>query len=289
VSEPLSGPERVLRVGGIDYLNSRPLLEGLPEALGPSLALENHVPSELARRLRSGELDAALIPVAEYFAGPDDYRIVPGISISSYGPVESIRFFHRQPLDRLGSVALDSSSLSSSALLRLLVRDRWSPPSASLPSFHSASPEEALAILASPAPSDGGVLLIGDSALAVQAAPGWEAVDLGTEWTRWTGLPFVYAFWVHRGPVPRGLAAGFQRARDIGRARVDAIVERGPLPAGMAPEEARRYLHRVIQYDLGPAEIEGLLLFRDRAGARGLLPVKGSGDLRFLPLREESR
>jgi chorismate dehydratase len=273
---------RPLRVGGIDYLNSRPLLEGLPAALGSEGELVNCVPSELARRLRAGSLDAALVPVVEYLSGPADYRIVSGVSISSYGAVESIRFYHRAPLGALERVGLDRSSLTSALLARLLLAERWAPGRPA-PVFIPLSPEEGLRALQEREPELDAVLLIGDAALATPAPAGWEPADLGTEWTRWTGLPFVYAFWVYRGPPLPGLAGLFREARDLGRARIDAIVERGPLPGAMSPREGRRYLLERIQYGLGPAEIEGLLAFRDRARARGLLGSEPAAELRFLP------
>jgi chorismate dehydratase len=272
---------RPLAIGGIDYLNSRPLMAGLPGPLRGQVEVANYAPSELARRLRAGQLDVALVPVVEYFSGPPEYRIIPGISISSYGAVESIRLFHRAPLSSLERVGLDRSSLSSSVLVRLLFAERWAAGKPG-PSFSALSPEEALSVLKSAEPEEDGVLLIGDAALATPTVRGWEAADLGTEWTRWTGLPFVYALWVYRGPPIPGLVTLFQRSRDLGRACIDGIVEAGPLPNGMPVFEARRYLEVMIHYELGPAEIEGLLAFRDRAQARGLLEVEGRGELRFL-------
>ncbi len=274
---------RPLRVGGIDYLNSRPLIEGLPAAFGSGIDLGNWVPSELARRLRAGLLDAALVPVAEYFGGPEDYRVVPGVAIASYGAVESIRFYHRRPLVEIVRVGLDSSSLTSSLLVRLLFAGLWSPGKPA-PELLSLSPESGHAALRGEGddPDLDGVLLIGDAALESPAPAGWRIVDLGTEWTRWTGLPFVYAFWVYRGAAIPGLSDTFRRSRDIGTAHIDAIVERGPLPRGMAVAEARRYLHKVIQFDLGPAQIEGLLAFWNAARAHGLLESAREGELRFV-------
>jgi chorismate dehydratase len=274
-------------VGGIDYLNSRPLLEGLPQALGPDIEIANCVPSELARRLRAGELDVALVPVVEYFAGPPEYRIIPRLAIASYGAVESIRLFHRVPLRAVERVGLDSASMTSGALVRLLFAEKWSAGRPQ-PAYVPIAREEGLSSLEGGQPELDAVLLIGDLALqASSSPPAWQAVDLGTEWTRRTGLPFVYAFWVYHGPPAPALARGFQRAFDLGRARIDAIVERGPLPAGMSVPEARHYLERVIHYDLGPAEIEGLLVFRDRARELGILDVRGGGELRFLAMEEE--
>ena len=274
---------RPLRVGGIDYLNSRPLIEGLLETFGDGIELGNWVPSELARRLRIGLLDAALVPVVEYFRGPEDYRVVPGVAIASYGAVESIRFYHRRPLVEVARIGLDASSLTSSLLVRLLFAAQWSPGRPE-PEMLALPPEAGQAALR----GDGGdpdvdaVLLIGDAALGSPAPPGWRMVDLGTEWTRRTGLPFVYAFWVYRGPAVPGLAEAFRRSRDIGTARIDAIVERGPLPPGMSVAEARRYLHKVIQFDLGPAQVEGLLEFWSAARAQGLLGSMRESELRFV-------
>jgi chorismate dehydratase len=277
---------RRLRVGGIDYLNSRPLLEGLPEALGEHVEIVNCVPSELARRLRSGDLDVALVPVAEYFAGPPEYRIIPRLAIASYGAVESIRLFHKVPLREVERVGLDSASLTSGALVRLFFAEKWAEGRPQ-PSYVPISREEGLSALGIGQPELDAVLLIGDLALqASPSLPAWHAVDLGMEWTRRTGLPFVYAFWVYRGPPAPALVRLFRRAFDLGRARIDAIVERGPLPTGMSVPAARHYLERVIRYDLGPAEIEGLLAFRDRAQERGILQVRGSGELRFLATEE---
>jgi hypothetical protein len=82
------------------------------------------------------------------------------------------------------------------------------------------------------------------------------------------------------------MVEAFQRSRDIGKARIDEIVEKGPLPAGMSPAGARRYLHQLIQHDLGPAQIEGLLEFRCRIRARGLLDITGPEELRFVDAGE---
>jgi len=128
------------------------------------------------------------------------------------------------------------------------------------------------------------VLLIGDAALAAKPGPGWDCSDLGTEWTRMTGLPFVYACWVWRGgPCPSGLTDVFTRARAMGTARIDDIVSAVTLPGGMDTALARDYLRRVIQYDLGQLQFEGLLLFFERLHAVGIGPEPRAP----LPVEEE--
>ncbi len=292
---------RPLRVGGIDYLNSRPLIEAFGKVAGDELEVVNFPPSELASRLRSRQLDVALVPVVEYFSAPKalPYWIVPGICISSYGAVESIRLFHRVPLGEVATAALDQSSMTSVLLVRLLFAERpderWRAPGSAAPS----SPRAAAAGVAfEPIEAEAGraaveersalsrqveaVLLIGDAALEARPASGWSVVDLGMEWTRWTGLPFVYAFWVlHGDPVP-GLASCFQAVSQCGYAQIDRIVAAGPLPPGKDRSECLRYLSQVIRYRLGSAEIEGLLEFIQRLESRRLLAVNHPLELRFL-------
>ena len=268
-----------VRVGGIDYLNALPLTRYLREGGEPNVRLTNSAPSLLASALRSGGLDVALAPVVEYLAKPE-YRLVPGICISSYGAVESIRFYHRRPLGDLRTVGLDTSSRSSALMLRLFFRELWRAG----PRFVSVPPELALARVGGvdetaavserifargegerdSAPSLGeerrllddldGLLLIGDAALRAPTTTSWEMLDLGTEWTRWTGLPFVYAFWIWRGGVaPIRLVERLHEARDVGLARIDDIV--GGLDADMVARfgasACREYLRRSIQYDFG--------------------------------------
>src|SRR5262249_50631837 len=110
-------------IGAVRYLNSKPLLYNLEQLAGAArLVLE--VPSKLADLLRVGQLEVALIPVIEYFRG-NNYRIVPGISIASHGPVLSVTLFSRVPWSAIRRVALDEGSRTSAALTQVLLRDRY--------------------------------------------------------------------------------------------------------------------------------------------------------------------
>lgn len=264
---------RPVRVGGIDYLNALPLTRYLAAAGEPPLEISNHVPSVLAQRLAAGDLDVALVPVVEYLAHPD-YRVVPGISIASYGEVRSIRFFHRRELNEMRTVGLDESSRTSAALTRLLCKALWGGK----PEFCQLDPRHGLAVLedAERSLADDsldGTLLIGDAALRARASAGWECLDLGTVWTRWTGLPLVYAFWVWRGgQAPAGLTHRLVAARNEGLARIDDIVRERAERLGEDPVAGRYYLHRIIQYDFNTSHIEGFLELSRRLQAHRILP-----------------
>ena len=93
--------DRPVRIGAVNYLNTKPLIYELP-LLTPEAELILDVPSRLADGLRGGNLDVALIPVIEYFRA-GSYSMVPNIAIASHGPVLSVTLFSRVPWQRTGS------------------------------------------------------------------------------------------------------------------------------------------------------------------------------------------
>ena len=251
-----------IRVGAVEYLNTKPLIEGLTD-LHPDVQLSLRLPSRLADELKAGGLDVALIPVVEYFRG-DNYSIVPGAAIDSDGPVLSVTLFSKVPMDRIRSIALDVGSRTSAALTQIILAKK-----------HGIRPE------LRPLPMDGdpeacgtdAVLLIGDRAMHA-CLPGFEhAYDLGEEWTRWTGLPMVFAVWAVRPGVDlRGVDDALRRAKEIGCAHAGAIAEREAKSLGLAAGFCRRYLTNIIRFDLGPAEEAGLRKYYELASKLGLAP-----------------
>src|SRR5438105_4504128 len=185
-----------IRVGAVNYLNTKPLIHEL-EDLAPGIELMLDVPSRLADMLAEDQLDVALIPVIEYFRA-GRYTIIPGISIASRGPVLSVTLFSRVPWADIRRLALDEGSRTSAALAQILLRLR-----------HGVHPEVVPLPLdcdAEDADADA-VLLIGDRAMRA-CLPGFaHAYDLGQEWYDWTGLPFVYAVWAVRPGADLGRVA----------------------------------------------------------------------------------
>ncbi len=195
-----------IRVGAVSYLNAKPLYYGL-EAYEPAIHLDIDLPSRLAARLASGDLDVALIPSVEYFRGvAAGYEIFPGFAIAARGPVRSVKLFSRVPFERIRRLALDEGSRTSQALTRV-----W------LDAAHGVRPAviETLPMGVSPLESTAdAVLVIGDRAMKVPDAPFHAVVDLAEAWQAMTGLPFVFALWVARPGVNLGdLPAVLDRCR----------------------------------------------------------------------------
>lgn len=250
-----------LRVGAVNYLNTKPLVEGLT-SFAPNVQLSLDLPSRLADRLATGALDVGLIPVVEFFRG-DNYTFVPNIAIGARGPVLSVTLFSKVPWGEIRSVSLDEGSRTSAALTRIVLQKRYGvrPRFEPLP---IDSPADDLATDA--------VLLIGDRAMRA-CLPGHRfAYDLGEEWAAWTGLPMVFAVWAVRGGVDLGAAAGaFHRAKEYGLAHAGAIAQREAPGLGLDPGFCRRYMSNIIRYDLGPAELAGMERYRELAAELGLV------------------
>jgi chorismate dehydratase len=244
---------QALRVGAVNYLNTKPLIERLTD-FAPRVRLSLDFPSRLADQLAAGEIDVGLIPVVEFFRG-DGYSFVPNVAIGSRGPVLSVTLFSKVPWEEVRSVSLDEGSRTSAALTQILLRKRYgvSPAVRPLP---IDSPAEATGTDA--------VLLIGDRAMRA-CLPGHRfAYDLGEEWTAWTGLPMVFAVWAVRNGVELGDAeAAFQKAKEYGLAHAGEIAQREAAALGLDPGFCRRYLSNILRFDLGSAELAGMQRFRE--------------------------
>lgn len=256
-----------LRVGAVSYLNTKPLIAHLPE-LAPEIELVLEVPSKLAEDLRGGKLDVGLIPSIEYFRA-GNYAIIPGVSIASHGPVISVKLFSKLPIEKIRTLSLDAGSRTSIALTDVLLHNLFD--------IHPETRPLAMDASAGDIPTDA-VLLIGDRAMRVPYGAFPYTLDLGYEWSRWTGLPFVFAFWaVAEGvEVPPRVQQAFVQAKALGRPEIPEIARREAERLGLDEIRCRYYLEHVIRHDFGPEELEGLTRFAQLAAARGLAPEGAS-------------
>jgi predicted solute-binding protein len=219
------------RIGSVPYLNALPLVD----AAGDACAMA--VPSELSKQFAAGSYDAALLPIYEALSQPSAC-LVDEVCIGSDGEVFSVFLAHREPLDHLASVALDPSSRTSSHLLQVLFAEflGLKPTYTENVEFENQAR-----------------LLIGDPAIAFRrggGGDGWSYLDLGSEWRRVTGLPFVFAAWVIRPDFthPFALAAALRALKDDGLSRREELAAR-QVDSGFALE----YLTHWIRYELrGP-------------------------------------
>lgn len=252
-----------LRIGIVDYLNTRPLAWGLrpdahPEGVEPVYA----PPARLADMLAAGDIDIGLIPVIESARIPGT-RIVPGVCIAALREVRSVLLLSREPIAHVRRIALDENSRTSAALVRLLSIERWGIE----PEFSAAHPDlDAMLEEADAA------LVIGDPALHLER-PDLQTWDLAAEWRAMTRLPFVFAAWTAREGVK--LSAAIERlftdSLETGMSHLEEIVAEAHRETGLDGELLSRYFTEHLHFQLGDAEREGMREFLRRCRSHGLV------------------
>lgn len=276
-----------MRVGRIPYINCFPVYGAIDRGI---VSLEGElvtgIPSLLNARMAAGQLDISVVSAVEYARDAARYLLLPDLAISCNGPVRSVMLFSRRPASELGGrrVMLSRSSMTSVALLELLFDEVWkarpefSPGDAEMADLDAFARDEHDARL-----------VIGDAALLLQSRGGTDGrpaypyvYDLGEEWRRWTGHPFVFAVWVAQRTTPPREAltthAALLTSRDWGLQHLDELSEQAAAQTGVPASECRRYFEG-LDYGLGLPYLAGLSEFFGRLSAAGKVP---STTLQFL-------
>ena len=226
-------------------------------------------PSALCQRLAKGQLDVALVSSFEFLRN-SIYRIVDDVSISSDGPVYSVVVAHRGAFSDIEEIELDPASETAVNLLRCLLAELGFtarltdavPGSAGLP--HAR-------------------LIIGDQAIGFRQkhAGEFQFWDLGEQWKKLTGLPFVYALWLIRPEVPdaKSIAQRLRGLRDENLADIPAIVSDAVADVAdkkqvITQEFLDRYYNEHLRFGFGTREKQGLQTFGDLCAKHGVLPKR---------------
>ena len=249
----------MLRIGCVKYLNSRPLIRGWSGGM-----VFDH-PSDLCRKLADGDLKVALVSSFEFLRNPI-YRIVDNVSISSDGPVHSVIVAHRGDISKVQEIDLDPASLTSVNLLRLLGGElglKW----------RFAGPNRACEAAVSGSLSDTKAhLLIGDQAIRFRqkCSGDFQFWDLGEQWKKLVGLPFVYALWLIRPEFEDSetIARRLRALRDENLAELDKLIAE---EKEFDPEFCSRYYREYLRFSFGEREKEGLRTFATLCAKHGLL------------------
>jgi len=252
-----------LTVAASTYLNSAPLIWSFLH--GPQreqLKLIDAVPAQCAQLLREAAVDVALIPVIEYQRIPN-ISLIANVCVGSKTEVRSVLLVSKQAeIEQIESVALDESSRTSAALLKIIFREflrheaSWK---SSTPDLHDMLRENDAA------------LIIGDPAMTF-AREGLYIWDMAALWQKYTGLGFVFAMWAIRNDATdRAKYVDFAGARDEGVARIDEIVDYYLTRIPLSREELRFYLTDNIAFDLDDQMQNGLELYFQLAAKHQLI------------------
>jgi chorismate dehydratase len=284
-----------MRVGRIPYINCYPVYGAIDRGIVPIAAeLVNGVPTALNRQMADETLDVSVISAVEYARDATKYLLLPDLSICSDGPVRSVVLFSKRPAAELQGrrVLVSRSSMTSVALLELLFENVWDARPAFVPSN-----SELVDVARFGEEDHDARLVIGDAALHL-----WSrlrspelyahdesitqyryAYDLGSEWKRWTDLPFVFAVWVAQrtAPVSDALAvhASLIASRDWGLQHLETLAAQAAIATGVNKTVCLEYLSG-LDYGLSYRHLAGLKEFFRRLVQAGKVP---NGSLSFLP------
>jgi chorismate dehydratase len=268
-----------LRISAISFLNTAPLMWDFEHGdAARDFEIEYTIPSACAAALADNRADIGIIPAFTYAQIPD-LVILPKIAIAAKDEVRSILLVSKNPMEDIRTVATDTSSRTSVALLQVLLTKFFGGPREL-----AAHPPQLEAMLM----DHDAALLIGDAALVAVIREGYHVYDLAHVWREATGKPFVFAFWavrmdaLDRTPEGLNLAKVFQQSRDHGLEpqNLDVIAKEWAPKLGLGEADIRSYLTENIRYDLDRECHAGFRLFLQYALEIGLLTAVP--ELRFL-------
>jgi len=268
-----------LRISAISFLNTAPLMWDFEHGeAGRDFEIDYTIPSACAAALAADQADIGIIPAFTYAQIPG-LVILPNIAIASKDRVRSILLVSKKPIDDVRTVAADTSSRTSVALLQVLFAKFLGGPRELRP--HPPRLDEMLK-------NHDAALLIGDTALQVRVDASYHLYDLAHLWRRMTGRPFVFAFWavrldaLQRKPAAVDLTKLFQHSRDQGLEpqNLEVLAQEWSPKLQLSADEIRSYLTENIHYYLDRENHAGLQLFLQYAQEIGLIPAVPQ--LRFL-------
>jgi len=270
-----------LTVGRISYVNTIPFFHHLAQT-GFSECVVDGVPAELNARLAAGSIDLSPSSSFEYARNWRDYLLLPGLSISSRGPVRSVLLFSRLPLEAVAEekIALTVESATSVNLLQVLLKE-FCGANQVICSVPGVPVEEIVAAGVS-------ALLIGDRALrtAGSVPKNMLIYDLGELWYRFTGLPFVFALWivrrhafVEKPQAIRKFRSQLQQSLSMAFADLAGMAAVVAPGAPLTTNELISYWRDSMSYDLTAEHLVGLHLFYSLCCKHGLLAE--APELRF--------
>lgn len=268
-----NGITRPLKIGRISYTNAWPVFHHFDASiLRDPAEIVSELPSTLNRKLREGEIDIAAISSYAYGLSSDAYYVLPNLSVSTHGPVQSILLFLKSPLEKVihGKIALTTASATSVNLLKIIMEKFYGGK----PTYEDAEPS-----LGPMLENADAALLIGDHAIrASWENHGYHVLDLGKVWNMWTGHWMTFALWAVRREVAhanpeavRAIYDGLTESKRHSLEDLEPVVAKATQQIGGSPSYWRNYFGNVIRYDFGPQQKAGLELYFRYARELGLI------------------
>lgn len=238
-----------IKISAVSYLNAKPFIYGLQHSSETAnVELQLDIPSVCAKKLKNGEVDIGLVPVA-VLPQLKEYYIITDYCIGAEGKVASVVLYSDIPLDKIEYVLLDYQSLTSVLLVKVLAQNFWKIS----PKWLSAREGYENNINGTTA-----AVIIGDRTFGLEGKYA-HSYDLAEEWQKLTGLPFVFACWVANKRLPDEFIEQFNNSLKLGLDSRPALIQE--LSAEGYATDVANYLNNSIKYNYDSAKQQALLLF----------------------------
>lgn len=231
-----------IKISAVSYTNTKPFIYGIEHsAILDQIDLSLDIPTDCAAKLIDGQVDIGLIPVAAIPQVPHAV-IVADYCIGSVGAVNSVFIFSKVPATEIKTVRLDSHSRTSNHLAKVLLK------------FHF---KQTVDYVTDATETSDAIVLIGDRTFGKKEEFAY-AYDMGEEWMKFTGLPFVYAAWVANKAIPQSFINDFNQALAFGLSERQVLLKELPKQTNFDLDD---YLMHKLDFNLTDKKREALALF----------------------------
>lgn len=236
-----------IRVGAVNYLNTKPLLYGIKKSdLINEIELTEDYPANIAEQLLTNKIDIGLLPVAIIPKLKESY-IVSDYCIGATKEVASVCLFSEVPLKEIKKILLDYQSRTSVNLCKILLNKFWK-----LDVELSEGDENFIQEIKGTTAA----IVIGDRAFELRKKLPF-VYDLAKEWIHFTSLPFVFAAWVANKKIPDDFIEKFNEANKFGLNHLKEVIGEN----NYHTYDLEHYYTQNLSYKLDDKKKEGMRLF----------------------------
>lgn len=231
-----------IKISAVSYTNTKPFIYGIKHSsILEQIDLSLDIPADCAKKLIENQVDIGLIPVAAIPFVPNA-QIISSYCIGSVGAVNSVFIFSDASIEEIKTVKLDPQSRTSNNLAKVLLKNHF---------------KVEVDFVTDPNVKTDAIVLIGDRTFGRKAEFKY-AYDMGEEWMKFTGLPFMYAAWVANKPIPADFLEDFDEALGLGIQNIPTVIKELPVIEGIDIED---YLLHKLNFNLTPEKLKAKELF----------------------------
>jgi chorismate dehydratase len=243
---------KTFSITATSYLNTLPFVYGI-EKSGElkNYVLELDVPAVCAERIRQGNADIGLIPVAMLPQVTENYKMLDKYCLGAHGKVKSVLLLSQVPLGQIKDIYLDFESRTSVRLVTILAEHYWKLKDINWRKIWNNEQQDYSYYES--------LVAIGDKTFAL-----WDKFsykyDLAEEWYKFTSLPFVFACWVVKNDVPGETIVQLEKALQFGLINKLEAVREYKSVTGI-DIDLEEYVEKYMNYDFDKPKHEALKLF----------------------------